>query len=407
VRVVFLTHYFPPEVGAPQTRIAALARGLSERGAEVTVHTGFPNYPEGRILPPYRNRPLRRERARDGTRIVRSAVYAARNAGFARRLANHASFAASALASAPASGRADVVVAESPPLFTAGAAVPYARAKRAALVINAADLWPDSAVAIGALSAPRAIAAARALEHWAYRDAAAITVPTEGMVRLLEAEPSSRGRAVHMPPAVDLERFEALDPPPENGPLRVLYAGTVGLAHGLGTLVRAAQIAGPETVQVTIAGAGAEAPALRARVAEERIANVALVGTVAAGAVPSLLAGAHAGVVMLRDRELFADALPTKLLECMAAGRPVVLSARGESAALVDTTGSGVVVPPEDPDALAGAFSALQEDAARRARMGAAGRAAARERYGRRASVDRWAALLERVAAQQALRYAA
>ena len=234
MRALFLTHYFPPEVGAPQTRIAALARGLRERGDEVTVHTGFPNYPDGRIQAPYRNRPLLRERTADGTRIIRSAVYATPNAGFARRLANHASFAASALATAPASGPADVVVVESPPLFAAGAAVAYARLKRAPLVLNAADLWPDSAVAIGVLPEGRAVAAARALEEWAYRHSAAITVPTEGMVRLLEQRPAARGRAVHMPPAVDLERFAAVPPPATSAPpLRVLYAGTVGLAHGL------------------------------------------------------------------------------------------------------------------------------------------------------------------------------
>ena len=404
MRALFLTHYFPPEVGAPQTRIAALARGLRERGDEVTVHTGFPNYPDGRILPPYRNRPLLRERTEDGTLVVRSAVYAAPNAGFRRRLANHASFAASALATAAAAGPADVVVVESPPLFTAGAAVPYARLKRAPLVLNAADLWPDSAVAIGVLAEGRAVAAARALEEWAYRHSAAVTVPTEGMVRLLDARPSARGRVVHMPPAVDLERFAGVPPAPGAPPLRVLYAGTLGLAHGLGTLITAARLAGPETVHVTIAGGGAEAGALARQVAAERIANVELLGPVAAARVPGLFAHAHAGVVMLRDRDLFADALPTKLLECLAAGRPVLAAVRGQAATLVDRSGAGIAVPPEDPRALAQAFGALASDRGVRERMGSAGRALVERRYGRREMVDRWRALLERVAAQQALR---
>ena len=405
MRALFLTHYFPPEVGAPQTRIAALARGLRERGIEVTVHTGFPNYPEGRISPPYRNRPLQRERTPDGTRIVRSAVYAAPNAGFGRRVANHTSFAVSALLTAPATGSADVVVAESPPLFTAGTAVAYARTKRAPLVLNAADLWPDSAVAIGALSGRRAIAAARALEEWSYRHAAAITVPTQGMVNRLEARASATGRVVHMPPAVDVERFAGLAPAAAgDGPLRVLYAGTIGLAHGLGTLLSAAQLAGPDAVHVTIAGGGAEARQLRARVKAERIGNVELIGTVPAERVPTLFADAHAGVVMLRDRELFADALPNKLLECMAAGRPVLLSARGGSAALVEAAQAGLALPPEDAEALAAAFRTLAAAPERRARMGAAARAAVRDLYTRRVSVDRWARLLERVAAQQALR---
>ena len=143
---------------------------------------------------------------------MRSAVYAAPNAGFARRLANHTSFAASALATAPAAGPADVVVVESPPLFAAGAAVAYARLKRAPLVLNAADLWPDSAVAIGVLSDGRP-----SRPHARWRSGRIATpppspCPTEGMVRLLDARPAARGRAVHMPPAVDVERFA--------GPLR-------------------------------------------------------------------------------------------------------------------------------------------------------------------------------------------
>jgi len=397
VRALFLTHYFPPEVGAPQTRIAALARGLRARGDEVTVHTGFPNYPDGRIQPPYRNRPLLRERTAEGTRIVRSAVFATPNAGFARRLANHASFAASALATAPASGPADVVVVESPPLFAAGAAVAYARLKRAPLVLNAADLWPDSAVAIGVLPEGRAVAAARALEEWAYRHSAAITVPTEGMVRLLEQRPAASGRAVHMPPAVDLERFATVPPPPPAPPLRVLYAGTVGLAHGLATLVEAARLAGPQVVQVTIAGGGAELARL------PRAANVQLLGPVPAERVPGLFAASHAGVVMLRDRDLFADALPTKLLECFAAARPALVSARGEPAELVERAQAGLAVPPEDPPALARAFGTLAANPEVCQKMGAMGRNLARERYGREEMVDRWRTLLERMA-QQALR---
>jgi glycosyltransferase involved in cell wall biosynthesis len=404
LRALFLTHYFPPEVGAPQTRIAALARGLRDHGIDVTVHTGFPNYPNGRILPPYRNRPLMRESAAGGPKVIRSAVYPAPNTGFGRRLANHASFAGSALATAGASGHADVVVAESPPLFLAAAGAVYARLKHAPLVLNVADLWPDTALAMGAVTDPRAIAAARALEEWTYRQTAAITVPTEGMVDLLERRPAARGRALHMAPAVDLERFEALPSPRGGRPLRVLYAGTVGLAQGLSTLVTAARLAGPEIVQVTIAGDGAEATALARQVRAEGVTNVALAGTLPAEAIPGLYANADAGVIALRDLEILADALPTKLLECLAAGRPAFVSARGTAARLVEDAGAGVVVAPEDPAALAAAFRRLAQEPARVAEMGTAGRAFAQARFGRAEMVARWAALLERVAAQRRAR---
>ncbi len=332
MRICFLTHYYPPEVGAPQARISALARELSARGAGVTVHTGFPNYPEGVIRAPYRNRPWMVER--DGAvRVVRTAIYPAPNRGFARRILNHTSMSASALAGAGLSGPADVVVCESPPLFLAGAAIPYARLKRAPLLLNVADRWPASAVELGALSSRRAIEAAELLERVAYRSAAAVSVPTEGLVHELDSLPSAHGKVVHLGPAVDVDRFDAAPPRP-NGRLRVLYAGTVGMAQGLDTLVEAASRAGSEAVEVVVAGDGADAPLLRERVARERIDNVRMVGSVSHGDVPRLYADADAAVVLLRDRPLFERALPTKMLEAMAAGQAdrAVGTGRGGSA---------------------------------------------------------------------------
>lgn len=395
MRVTFLTHYYPPEAGAPQTRIAALAAGLAAHGWQVTVHTGFPHYPAGRVPAPYRNRPLLRERGAGGERVIRSAIYPTANAGFTGRLANHLSLCGSALATATASGAADVVVVESPPLFLAAAGVAYAVAKRAPLVLNVADRWPASAVELGALSDPRAVRAAEALERWAYRRAATITVPTEGLEHAIGALPAATGRVVRLAPAVDLDRFAGMAAPqPHAGPMRVLYAGTVGLAHGIGTLVEAARVAGPEVIEVTVAGGGAEVGAL----ATGAPANVRVLGVVPASAVPRLYAEADAGVVLLRDRPVFAGALPTKLLECMAAARPVVLSARGEAARLVEQAGAGMIVPPEHPRALATAFRSLAADPVGRQHLGAAGREAARARFGRADSVRAWAAVLARVA---------
>jgi len=414
MKLRILTHYYPPEVGAPQTRLAALAHGLSEAGVDVTVHTGFPHYPDGAIKRPYRNRPLWIEQV-DGVRVMRSWVYAAPNRGIARRLANHVSLATSALTAAPVGGPADVLLVETPPLLLAGAAIAYARAKRARLVLNVADLWPDSAVEMGTLSWRPAIAAARRLERAAYREAQAIACATEGIFTTLRARPESADKAALMRPAVDLARFApaAADIDPSQGgsmsaasgggSLRVLYAGTVGLAHGLGTLLDAAEAVAGETalrpngthpLAVTIAGDGAEAPALRARLANGGPAGVRMLGAVPADRIPGLYADADAAVVMLRDLPVFEGALPTKMLEAMAAERPVVLAARGEAARLIEREGCGVVVPPEDPRALAEALSALAADPARRAKMGAAGRRAAERDFGRDPWLRRWEGLL-------------
>jgi glycosyltransferase involved in cell wall biosynthesis len=403
VRVTFLTHYFPPELGAAPVRIAALARGLAGEGIEVTVHTGFPHYPAGRIQAPYRNRPWQVERDGD-VRIVRSAVYATPNRGTVRRLANHAVLAGSALATARVSGPADVVIAESPPLFTGAAGVGYARAKRAALALNVSDLWPQSAIELGALNGAAVIRTARALEGFCYRHSQAITAPTAGIVATLGAHPAASGRAHHIPPAVDVRRFADADggPPSRRSgePLVVLYAGTLGMAQGLDGVLDAAALAGSEVVRLRIAGDGPDRLHLAERIAREGLRHVELLGPVPFQAVAALYADAHAGLVPLRDLQLFRGALPTKLYEVMAAGRPVVVAAHGEAADLVARTASGVVVPPEDPAALAAAWRRLRDDVNAAARMGAAGRQVA-ALHSREAAISRWSTLLRALDARR------
>ncbi|HEY7962153.1 MAG TPA: glycosyltransferase family 4 protein [Solirubrobacteraceae bacterium] len=394
LRVVFLTHYYPPERGAAPARIAALARGLAERGLAVTVHTGFPHYPSGTIAAPYRNRPLRIER--DGpVRVVRSAVYPTPNRGFARRLANHTVFAAGSLAMCAATGPADVVVAESPPLFTAAAGVAYAAVKRAGLVLNISDLWPQSAIELGALADGRAAAAAHALARRCYRRARAIAAPTQGILDSLGDRPEAHGKLVHVPPAVDLERFAAVPAraPQPHAPLRVLYAGTLGVAQGLSVLVAAAALAGPQAVEVLIAGEGPERDTLQREVRTRGLGNVRLLGGLDPLSIPGLYADMDAGVIPLRDRPIFAGALPTKLFEVLAAGRPAILALRGEAAQLVHDAGAGLVVAPEDPRALADAFRRLHENPREALAMGARGRELAR-RFDRASAVRRWEDLL-------------
>jgi putative colanic acid biosynthesis glycosyltransferase WcaI len=239
MRVLFVSHYFHPESGAAQTRILEAATRLQRRGHEVSVLTGFPNYPDGIVPAAYRGRVMMRERIA-GIHVIRTPILPAPNKGFAKRLLNHTSFAVSSLAGVPATGPVDVVIAETPPLFTAVAAVPIARARRAPLVMNVADLWPESAVQLGLLSNPAAIRGAELLERFAYAGSDAITVPTPGMRDILIESGEPADKVVLLRNAVDVERFAPV-PAARSPRPRVVYSGTVGLAQGVGTLIDAAR----------------------------------------------------------------------------------------------------------------------------------------------------------------------
>lgn len=402
VRLLFVTHYFHPEVGAPQTRILESSRLLSARGHEVTVLTGMPHYPDGVVPPPYRGRPLRRERLGE-IAVVRSAGLPAPNRGFARRLLDHGSYAATAIAASPLAGRADAVIGETPPLFTAAAAVAIARGRRAPLVLNVADLWPESAVQLGALENRAAIAAAEALERFAYRNAAAITVPTAGMRETLLARGLHEGKVVHLPNAVDVERFGPRAAGAGDERPRIVYCGTVGMAQGVGTLLEAARRLTDRgrALEVVIAGDGAERAALEQQARERGDRHVRFAGRVPREQVPALLAGADVAVLSLRDVPLFLDAVPTKMLEYMAAGVPVVAAAAGQAAELVRSSGAGLACPPEDPEALARAIEEVAFAGGAAREMGRNGRRYVERHLGREAFVDRLEAVLAGLAADR------
>jgi glycosyltransferase involved in cell wall biosynthesis len=403
VRLLILTQYYAPETGAAQTRLAATALGLMERGLDVTVLAPAPSYPSGIVPGGYSSWRPTVERI-DRVRVVRLPSIIVPGARISRRIVGQATFAAATLAAVALAPRYDVALVESPPLLLgiparvlAAAGLPY--------VFHVADPWPDFPIALGYLRSPIARRAAFALEALAYRGASAITTVSPPLVQLLQAKPSAAGKVSHIPNTVDVARFATTDRRARrkrardelgwNAEFTAVYAGTVGLAQGLDTLVDAAALV-TTPMSIRIYGDGVEREAL-ARRATNGVATVTFHDPVPAARVPDVLAAADVGLVMLKRGGLYEASLPTKLLEAMAAGLPVVVSADGLAARIVTDSDGGFRAPAEDA---AGLARALDRAAADPDRAGRANRASAyvAEHYDRSMTLDRLAGLLQAVA---------
>jgi glycosyltransferase involved in cell wall biosynthesis len=384
-RILLVTHYFPPEAGAPQARLSALAAAWAAGGDQVTVLTGMPNHPTGVLPPEYRRAVLRRER-RDGYRVVRTWLYATPNEGVARKTLSHLSFMiSSVLLGGMACGRADTVVVSSPTFFSVGSAWLLARLRRARLVVEVRDLWPAIFVELGVLTNRRVIRLLERLELAAYAAADQVVVVSDGFRADLIGRGVPADKVHTIRNGVSLSRFRPGPHSPTRDETRarfgarpgdclVLYAGTHGISHALPAVADAAARLTGQPVHLAFVGGGSDKPRLERRVAELGLDNVTLAPAVPADEVPRLLEAADICLVPLRDVPLFATFIPSKMFEYLAAARPVVGSVTGEAAQILREAGA-VVLPPEDSEALAHAIGALAADPARRAAMGRQGRA--------------------------------
>jgi glycosyltransferase involved in cell wall biosynthesis len=382
VRILIVTHYFPPEMGAPAARLSALAAAWAADGDQVTVLTGMPNHPTGVVPPAYRGAIRRRER-RDGYRVVRTWLYATPNEGMARKTLGHLSFMVSSVVlGARCSGPADVVVVSSPTFFSIGSGWLLARLKRARLVVEVRDLWPGIFVELGVLTSRPVIGVLERLELAAYAAADAVVVVSDGFRANLigRGVPASKVHTIRN--GADLGSCDptaAADPGERArlgarpGTCLVLYAGTHGISHGLATVAEAAASLTREAVHFAFVGEGADKPRLVQQVARLGLENVTLLPGVPPDQVPAVLSAADICLVTLRDVPLFAAFIPSKMFEYLAAGRAVVGAVAGEAAQILREAGA-VVVPPEDAPALAGAIRALAADPERRLAMGRHGR---------------------------------
>lgn len=407
MRILYLSQFFPPEVGATQARACEMARGLVKAGHQVTVLTEIPNHPKGIIPSAYRGKIYERTRL-DQIDVIRVWVKTSPVKNPANRLAFYLSYMVHATLAGILLAREsyDLIYASSPPLFVGGAALALSQLRRIPMAFEVRDLWPESAVALGEIRNLRAIALATRLEEACYRRAQVTVVVTQGILdRLAERKIPSR-KLILIPNGANVELFQFQ--PVGRGRIRetlglgnkfvVIYAGIHGVAQGLETLIEAARhLQRNRGIHFLLVGEGPKKAELTALSANYALSNVTFLPEQPGERMPDYLSAADVAHIPLRNLDLFKIALPSKMFDAWACKRPILLGVEGEARQVLEQARGGLFVTPEDALSLANALLVLKENPHLRDEMGEYGRAWVVKHYSRQAQATQLAALLERV----------
>lgn len=408
MRIVFFSHYYPPEVNAPASRTSEHARVWARAGHDVVMVTCAPNHPGGKLYPGYGNRLYQTETI-EGVRVVRVWTFLAANEGFLRRTINYLSYAVSASLAMLRLDRPDIVVSTSPQFFCGLVGLVAKATRRTPWVLEIRDLWPESIVTVGAMQKGFIVRLLERLEALAYRQADAIVSVTDSFLPHIAARGGAEKKIVVIKNGADLTFFTEPTPGDEReakrrlgleGRLVAAYVGTHGMAHGLDTILDAAELLREDSrIVFVLVGDGAERRRLQSRKDEMKLDNVFILGQLPKEAMPGVWAATDASLILLRHNDLFKTVLPSKIFEAMAMRRPIILGVDGEARALLEEAGAGIAITPESAEELAAAVTRLANDRDLGARFGASGRAHVREHYDREKLALRYLDLLEDVAA--------
>ncbi|MCP4641221.1 MAG: glycosyltransferase family 4 protein [bacterium] len=404
MRILLLTPYFPPEMGALAARSSEHAASWAAQGHEVEICTAFPNYPSGVIPDEYRGKLYAREKS-DGYEVVRGWVFARPKRSVATRLLNTLTFNISMfLCGLLSCRRPDVIIATSPP-FCGPVGWVLSVLKRAKFVFEVRDILPQQAVDLGMLKNPLVIRVLTWVEEFLYRRARGIVTVAEASTEAIVARGFETARCHTVENGI---REDFFAPGPRDNEVRdeqglddkfvVLYIGVHGVSQGLETILDTARILTQhEDIHFLFAGEGARRDALLDYVRQLDLKNVSFLPAQPKERMPLFYAAADACLVPLRRGDYFKLNIPSKVFEIMACARPIVIGAEGQALALVQEAGAGIPAVPEDPQSYADAILRLRDNPDEARALGESGRAYVIEHFTRRKKADRYIEVLEEI----------
>ncbi|MGA2531671.1 MAG: glycosyltransferase family 4 protein [Candidatus Aminicenantales bacterium] len=393
MKILLLTQWYPPE---PGVFLQELAQTLLAKGHDVTVLTGFPNYPSGNLYPGYRLRLYQREMLA-GVPVIRVPLYLDHSLSSFKRVLNYASFAlSSSILGFWLAPRPNVIFVYHPPLTMGLPAWILSRLWRIQFVYQVQDMWPETLIATGMIKSRHLLSMTGRFARWVYAKAYSILAISPGFRKNLIEKGVSAEKVRVISNWLENDVSERTGPDTKlarrlglAGRFNIMFAGNIGEAQGLETVLEAAELLEslPE-IQFVFIGDGIALPRLEKMAATKLISNVRFLGRFPHNAMPGLFALADVLLVHLKDDPLFRITIPHKILSYMGSGKPILAALAGDGADLVTAAGAGVSCPPGKPEDLAVAVrDFLKMSADERKAMGERGLQTVQTRFSREALI--------------------
>jgi colanic acid biosynthesis glycosyl transferase WcaI len=408
VKILYLSQYFPPEMGAPAARASELTRHWAADGHDVTVLTGFPNHPTGRVPSEYCDefRQLVTREQIEGVNVVRTWLWPLPNRKAYERILNYTSFCLSSALTGLFISRPEVVIASSPQLLVALSGWWLAACKRVPFVFEVRDLWPESLSAVGMGGKNSLMNRALAkLAGFLYGKADRIVVVTPAFKdHLIKHWNIAADKISVIENGVETNLFS---PRNTDADIRrelgaeekfvVSYIGTIGMAHGLESVIEAAarmRQSAPHILFLLL-GEGAEKERILSLARAQGLTNLRFVGQQPREKIPAYIAASDACLVLLKKAEVFKTVIPTKMLEFMSCSRPVILGVEGQARKIMDEAQAGIGIDPGSADELVEAITLLAANPTLRESLGRNGRRYIQQRFSRRSTATAYLDVLE------------
>jgi len=360
LKVLVLAQYFPPDMGGASTRASNVVRGLLGKDCEVTVVAAFPHYPHGKVPNRYKHKAIVPERT-GGARVFRVWIPALRHSSPINRVILHFCFVVSTLFALPFVDKVDVVWGANPNLFSFFPSFVYGAVKRAPVVRNVDDLWPEVFYELGYVKSKLARKVLDFLAWLSYVVPDAITPISAGYKRSIVSKYGVPLEKVHVV-EVGVDGVKPLNDEKDlKDQFVIMYSGVLGLGYDFEVVLQGARfLASNEDIVFVIRGVGEMAPKLRKAIETLGLKNVVLNANFLPKAeLSALLDSADVFVLPMATMDFVDLGLPTKVFEYQSYGKPIICVSDGESARYVESTGSGLIVKPGDVNGFAEAVSKL------------------------------------------------